>query len=203
MRFEHDDPRPGLDTGADREAIRIAVRMTLAMTAMLVVSVLAWTGAFPSPASRDEVAPAPAFQFIAHGPADPGLGGSLAGGVADARAGRPERDVGEGTAFALAASTGSAAGAAEEHELIAFCRPQPWAAKPCLCSIESVEVAVTPGQFVRYMQDRRAAGATSAAELRTAMRHAGEVCGESAIAAPPAGASVGWAVVRPGPSRAM
>ena len=89
----------------------------------------------------------------------------------------------EDAGAALALGPGTAVGAAGGDDLIAFCRPRAWAAEPCFCSVEGVETAITPGQFILHMRERRAAGATSAAELRAAMRHAREVCGEGEVAA--------------------
>jgi hypothetical protein len=52
---------PDLDTrAADREAIWTSVRMTLAMAALLVVSVLAWTAAYPTAATPEVVPLMPA-----------------------------------------------------------------------------------------------------------------------------------------------
>lgn len=85
-----------------------------------------------------------------------------------------------GAALALGAGTPVGAGG---DDLIAFCRPRAWAAEPCFCSVETVEVAITPGEFVLHMRGRRAAGATSAAELRAATGHAREVCGDGPAAA--------------------
>ncbi|MGG5820043.1 hypothetical protein [Falsiroseomonas sp. HW251] len=71
----------------------------------------------------------------------------------------------------------------EGDDLIAFCRPAAWAAKPCFCSVEQVETMVTPGQFILHMRERLAVGSTSAAELRAAETHAREICGEGGVAA--------------------
>lgn len=69
-----------------------------------------------------------------------------------------------------------AAAPVDDH--IAFCLPRAWAAEPCFCSLEGVETPITPGQFILLMRERRSSGATSAAELRAAMQHAREVCGD-------------------------
>jgi hypothetical protein len=154
--FNHVGPRPDLDTcAAKRKAIWIGIRMTMAMALFSVMSVLAWTAAT---GLDDERARADRFTAMR------------------VDGGEFEVSKREESSFALRA--GSTTGEGEDHELIAFCQPQAWAAKPCVCSVESVEVGLTHGQFVRYLRERRAAGATSAAELRTAMRHAHDVCGD-------------------------
>ncbi|MGG5820210.1 hypothetical protein [Falsiroseomonas sp. HW251] len=80
--------------------------------------------------------------------------------------------------------------------LIAFCRPQADAGRPCLCSIEQIETPVTPGQFVLLMRGFHRAGAASAAELRLAERQAREACGDDAVAAS-LDAAGRWASVSP------
>jgi hypothetical protein len=77
----------------------------------------------------------------------------------------------------------SLVGAAGGNDMIAFCLPRAWAAEPCLCSVEGVETAISPGQFILLMRERRAAGATSASEMRVSERHAREICGEAVVQA--------------------
>ena len=84
-------------------------------------------------------------------------------------------------AAGLFSGEGEAAGVASADHLIAFCRPPaegPRAAENlCVCSVEGIEQLLTPGQFLENMRERRASGATSAAELQSAARHVLATCG--------------------------
>ncbi|MGG5823880.1 hypothetical protein [Falsiroseomonas sp. HW251] len=85
------------------------------------------------------------------------------------------------------AGPAAAQGAPDPEDLIAFCQFSSGAVPAgitdlCFCSVGAIEQPLTPGQFVRYLHDRLLAGATSAAELRAATRHARDVCKEDGAA---------------------
>lgn len=84
----------------------------------------------------------------------------------------------------------AAASASDPHELIAFCQAYgkaapPGVEEPCFCSVEGIEQPLAPGQFLRHMRERQAAGATGPAEMLAAERHALAVCAPRDLATAP------------------
>jgi hypothetical protein len=65
MSLRINSEAPNFTAQTTREVIWTSVRMTLAMAALLMVSVLAWTAAYPAAATPEVVPAMPAFVVTA------------------------------------------------------------------------------------------------------------------------------------------